>query len=247
MAVDPTTIGSTLDEKIGAAFTGETFRELGEAGATVETIGANAWLVASADVPPHHIAEFIELISGFRDSVTGTQPYLGFEKLAAAFVSTAQEKTRRLWSAALALFGAQFLTLLSSWQFMSSMTTWKWRKHYWRRYLLLKRNVAQWSYGQEDAWQVGIQELERQFRQLLLDLDEACERGRLSIAHRDHLVPQIKDVENELVRIVRLHLRELFQVAGDYEARRRCAVRWLRRGYIDAAEYNQLVNGPAAT
>lgn len=234
--VDPTTLGAALHEMHGAVYTGETFGELGEEGAKIQTIGTNAWLVATADIPPDHIVSFVRYLADFHDRVTGQDPFVNFQIFGERFVQLAQEQRRALVASIWSFVTTATLFALSLFLLMASMISRALRARYWRSCIQLKHDIDGWSPRQSDNWESRLGALEDRVHRLARTFEVECGRGRLSKSHYDYLSDLLGRTEQRLVRICRLHREKL---SGSYVEE--YALRWFRRGYISQEEYEEMV------
>ena len=239
VGLDPN-LGPLLLQRAGVAVEPTSLDELGHA--ETDTLGAYAWLVASADVPPEHIAAVVRALKEFHPAPSElgqqTSPDT-LENIAASFQSQAEEHERGLWFA-LGEFALKTLGLsILLYYWLGSALSALLRARIMRDYMRLREAVGCSNDGSADACQ-RIEETCARIDALLQRIHKHCASGLLLIRHRDQLTALLEGLEKRLMRICRSYVRNLAKTPGGAERAWEIAARWHSRDYIDGDEYERL-------
>lgn len=178
-----------------------------EEGALVETLGAYAVLIASADVPAEHVAAVVleaarfvhDMVARSGDtSSTGTH----LENIADVLEASAQDRRAHLWAVFvqfLCIAGASFLFGGNLWSALDSRGS-------RGKFMQQHSNLIERFRGEREGSERGEGAL-RRLQDIAGKLDETLDQihhraryGRLSLPHRDQLLASVAGVRSELRR-----------------------------------------------
>jgi TRAP-type uncharacterized transport system substrate-binding protein len=219
----------------------------------VETLGAYAWLVASKDVPARDIAAVVRRAaqcvgdeSKASDWESNGDMARNLENIAAGFDERADEKRRELW-AALGEFGLTVVALSGGLYFwLGWMLSATYRSATMRRYMVLRDEVSRSVDMNSPAKSISHEKLEHiaaETKGLLEKVQRDCAKGLLLVRHRDGLTAILEDLERRFMSVCRVYVRRMSTERGGTpdDLRMAMAARWFALGYIDAEEYDRLV------
>lgn len=241
-SIDPT-VGAALRRSFSFEVIPTTFAE--SAVSTITTLGAYAWLMASADVPPRHLEIMVDRLA----HECGLPENAHLQLVQKSYHEQAAREASELLTAGLEFV---LLTALLTWVvyaiFVSSLSAWR-RTHHIRAYGEIRRDLLDLRsklLRRELRSKEALAKLATRADQVsdeAMAIEIECQNGALTVTHRDRLAVWLDLLRREIVTLcahclellVQRHQNNAEAVLEELDA-------WMARGYLSIEQHARWAN-----